>query len=72
MAADVSTWLARAVADAKARQLPELEPLLESLSKSLQALRDADTEFHHPAILPDPEPPVSDLPSTIPGNDPPA
>ena len=46
--------------------------LLEGLAKSLQALRDADTEFHHPAILPDPEPPVADLPSPIPGNDPPA
>jgi hypothetical protein len=64
MANDVSAWLAGAVADAKARHLTELEPLLESLSKSLQALRDADREFHHPALLSDPD-------SPIPGNDPP-
>ena len=72
MSADVSAWLARAVADAKARHLPELEPLLEGLSKSLQALRDADTEFRHPAVLPDPGSPISDLPTPIPDHDPPA
>jgi hypothetical protein len=46
---DVSAWLASAVADARTRGLPELEPLLETLAKSLQALRDADAEFGHPA-----------------------
>ena len=46
---DVSAWLASAIADARTRGLPELEPLLETLAKSLQALRDADTEFGHPA-----------------------
>jgi len=51
MSADVSAWLARAIADAQARNLPELAPLLESLARSLQALRDADAEFGHPAIL---------------------
>ena len=49
MSPAVSAWLARAVADARARNLPELEPLLESLARSLQALRDADSEFGHPA-----------------------
>lgn len=60
MANDVSAWLAHAVADAKVRKLPELEPLLESLSASLQALREADTEFGHPAIPPDPPSPNPD------------
>lgn len=50
MSGDVSAWLARAVADAGARKLPELAPLLEALAKSLEALRAADAEFHHPAI----------------------
>jgi hypothetical protein len=49
MSPDATAWLARAVADAKARQLPQLEPLLESLAQSLQALREADAEFAHPA-----------------------
>ena len=49
MAPEVSAWLARAVADAESRGLPELKPLLETLAKSLQALRDADAEFGHPA-----------------------
>ena len=53
MSPAVSAWLARAVADAKARNLPQLEPLLESLAKSLQALRDADAEFGHPATRDD-------------------
>ena len=51
---DVEAWLARSVADAEARGLGELKPLLESLARSLQALRDADAEFGHPA-LPDPD-----------------
>lgn len=49
MSPDVTAWLASAAADAKARQMPQLESLLESLAKSLQALRDADAEFSHPA-----------------------
>jgi len=48
MSPEVSAWLSRAVADAKARNLPQLEPLLETLAKSLQALRDADAEFRIP------------------------
>ena len=54
MSPAVSAWLAAAVADAKARNLPQLEPLLETLAKSLQALRDADGEFAHPAVVPAP------------------
>lgn len=45
----VASWLAHAVADAEARGLPELKPLLETLARSTQALRDADGEFRHPA-----------------------
>ena len=52
MATDVAAWLARAIGDAEARGLPELKPLLETLAKSMQALRDADAEFGHPAIDP--------------------
>jgi hypothetical protein len=46
---DIAAWLARASADADARGLPELKPLLETLARSTQALRDADGEFRHPA-----------------------
>lgn len=52
MSPAVSAWLERAIADAKARNLPQLEPLLQALAKSLQALRDADGEFNHPAGTP--------------------
>ncbi|MGH9410743.1 MAG: hypothetical protein ACRD1V_14970 [Vicinamibacterales bacterium] len=45
---DVQSWLTLALADADARGLPELKPLLESLARSTQALRDADIEFQHP------------------------
>jgi len=47
---DVKAWLAHAQADAEARGLPELKPLLETLARSTQALRDADAAFGHPAI----------------------
>jgi hypothetical protein len=47
---DVANWLARAAADAESRGLPELKPLLETLARSTQALRDADAEFAHPAL----------------------
>ena len=53
MSPEVSARLASAVADAESRGLPELKPLLETLSRSLQALRDADREFRHPATLND-------------------
>ncbi len=46
---DISDWLARATADADARGLPGLKPMLETLARSTQALRDADAEFRHPA-----------------------
>jgi hypothetical protein len=46
---DITAWLARATSDADARALPELKPLLETLARSTQALRDADGEFGHPA-----------------------
>lgn len=46
---EAAAWLARAKADAVERGLPQLEPLLDTLSRSLRALRDADAEFGHPA-----------------------
>jgi hypothetical protein len=59
MAHDVSAWLVAAVADARARGLPELEPLLDALAKSMGALREADEEFGHPAARPaDNDPPA--------------
>ena len=50
----VRDWLTDACADADARGLPELKPLLETLARSTQALRDADAELQHPALS-DPE-----------------
>ena len=47
---EIAAWLARATADAEARGLPELKPLLETLARSTQALREADVEFRHPAL----------------------
>ena len=38
----IDRWLASAVADADARGLPELKPLLEALARSTRALREAD------------------------------
>jgi hypothetical protein len=49
---DVPDWLRLACENADARGLPALKPLLETLAKSTQALRDADVEFGHPALLP--------------------
>jgi hypothetical protein len=46
---EVAAWLRESCADADARGLPELKPLLETLARSTQALRDADEEFQHPA-----------------------
>ena len=50
MRADVAAWLERAVADANARGLTNLKPLLEMIARSTAALRDADAEFAHPAL----------------------
>jgi hypothetical protein len=49
---DIANWLASAFADAEARGLPALKPLLQTLARSTQALRDADAEFGHPAVPP--------------------
>jgi hypothetical protein len=46
---EAAAWLARAKADAAERGLPQLEPLLETLSRALRALREADADFGHPA-----------------------
>jgi len=45
MRGDVAAWLARASADAEARGLTALVPLLDSLARSTAALRDADPDF---------------------------
>jgi hypothetical protein len=50
MRTDVAAWLQAAIADAESRGLPELKPLLETLARSTEALRDADAEFGHPAL----------------------
>jgi hypothetical protein len=50
MRPDIAAWLASAIADAESRGLPELKPLLETLARSTEALRDADAEFGHPAL----------------------
>ncbi len=46
---EMNAWLAGATADAEARGLPELKPLLQTLARSTQALRDAGGELGHPA-----------------------
>ena len=38
----IDAWLRAAIADAEARNLPALKPLLEALAKSTAALRQAD------------------------------
>ena len=38
----LAEWLAFAVGDAKARNLPELVPLIEGLARAMEALRKAD------------------------------
>ena len=49
---DIPSWFRRASEDADARGLPALKPLLETLGRATQALRDADAEFAHPALQP--------------------
>jgi hypothetical protein len=48
----VDAWLTSACADAERRGMPELKPLLESLARAMQALRDSDEAFGHPAARP--------------------
>ena len=38
----IDAWLKAAIADAEARGLSELKPLLESLAQAMRALRAAD------------------------------
>jgi hypothetical protein len=38
----LDAWLQAAIADAERRGLPELKPILETLAKATQAIRDAD------------------------------
>ena len=39
---NIDDWLKAACEDAERRGLPELKPLLETLARSLAALREAD------------------------------
>ena len=48
---DIQTWLDAAIADAKRRGIPELEPLLRALAKSTEALRRADFAEQPDAIV---------------------
>jgi hypothetical protein len=48
---DIEAWLDAAIADAKRRGLPELEPLLRALAKSTEALRRADFAEQPDAIV---------------------
>jgi hypothetical protein len=48
---DINTWLDAAIADAKRRGIPELEPLLRALAKSTEALRRADFAEQPDAIV---------------------
>jgi hypothetical protein len=45
----IEAWLEAAIADARRRGLPELEPLLESLARSTEALREADERLRRRA-----------------------
>jgi len=47
---NLASWLQAALADADRRGLPELKPLLETLSKATAALRAAD--FNDDASVP--------------------
>lgn len=38
----IESWLRAAIADAEARGLPELKPLLEALARATTSLRGAD------------------------------
>jgi hypothetical protein len=48
-------WLKMAKADAEARELPDLVPLLEALARSTAALREADAAHRMRAEPDDPE-----------------
>jgi hypothetical protein len=48
---ELDAWLEAAIADAKRRGLPELEPLLRGLAKSTEALRRADFAEQPDAIV---------------------
>ena len=45
----IQDWLRHALEDARQRDLPALEPLLEGLAKSTAALREADRAAHLPS-----------------------
>ena len=48
---EIQSWLDAAIADAKRRGLPELEPMLRALATSTAALRSADFAEQPDAIV---------------------
>ena len=48
---DIDAWLDAALADARRRGLPELEPLLRALAQSTAALRRADFAEQPDALI---------------------
>lgn len=46
---EITDWLRAACADADARGLPDLKPLLETLARATERLRDADAAHRHDA-----------------------
>lgn len=54
----VAAWLQAAVADARRRGLPELEPLLQGLADSTVQLRSATWNDEVPLEAPSPEEPA--------------
>ena len=49
----LTDWLRAACADADARGLPELKPLLETLARATARLRDADEALRREAPPPE-------------------
>lgn len=49
----ITDWLRAACADADARGLPELKPLLETLARAATRLREADEAYRRDAPRPE-------------------
>jgi hypothetical protein len=58
---DIDAWLKAAVADARRRGLPELEPFLEALARATETLRAADFDTLPDELASHARPPESRL-----------
>jgi hypothetical protein len=58
---DIDAWLKAAVADARRRGLPELEPFLEALAKATETLRATDFDSLPDELASDGRPPEPGL-----------